>query len=101
MRRFEITVSYEDDFFQESQETGIIEIDNHLIEMVDDEWRSVLYDLKTPEDIAAHLGYNFFVNGIRSLSRLDGWADQPDTMFKIIKDVNIGYDMVKSVRELK
>ena len=84
MRRFEITVcKEEDEFFSESQETGIIEIDNHLIEIVDDEWRSVLYDLKTPEDIAAHLGYNFFVNRIRSLSRLDGWAghSRPERSF--------------------
>ena len=48
-----------------------------MIDVVDDEWRKVLYALHTPEDIAAHIAYNMVVNH-SNLSSLDGWADQPD-----------------------
>lgn len=53
-----------------------IELDDHVIDVVDDEWRSMLYQLYTPEDIAQHIAYNL-VRGSR-LSMLDGWVDQSD-----------------------
>lgn len=72
MRKFEIEV------------TGnvTIELDEKVIDAVDDSWRSGIYNLKTPEEIAAHIAYNFVVNGA-TLSRLDGWADQPDDLARI------------------
>ncbi len=66
-RKFEITFN------------GIayIELDDQVIDVVDDEWRSHLYNLRTPEEIAEHIAYNLIFNN-GSLSILDGWADQPD-----------------------
>lgn len=78
-RRFELT------FFMcgEGVDTAIIELDDAVIEAVDDAWRAMFYKLFTPEDIAAHVGFNLVVNHAR-LSMLDGWADQPDENAKII-----------------
>lgn len=72
MRRFEIEV------------TGsvTIELDEKVIDAVDDSWRANIYNLKSPEEIAAHLAYNFVVNNA-TLSRLDGWADQSDDLARI------------------
>ena len=60
-----------------------IELDKQVIDVVDDEWREYLYQLDTPEEIAAHVGYNLVINGI-PLSMMDGWADQPDTNARIV-----------------
>lgn len=57
---------------------AVVEIDNDVIKAVDGDWRSVLYNLHTPEEIAEHIGYNLIVNGLR-LSSMDGWADQDDS----------------------
>ena len=54
-----------------------IEIDDSVVVVVDDEWRSQFYNLHSIRDIAKHIGYNMIVN-LASLSQLDGWADQPD-----------------------
>lgn len=59
-----------------------VELDDHVIDVVDDEWRSYLYDLNTPGEIAEHVANNL-IRGAR-LSILDGWADQPDTNARII-----------------
>ena len=59
------------------QTDAIVRLDDAVIEAVDDEWRSAFYSLRTPEDIAGHIGYNMIVNRW-PLSSLDGWADQPD-----------------------
>lgn len=56
---------------------AILTLDDRVIDAVDDEWRSHLYDLKTPEKIAEHIAFNLLQG--RSLSDLDGWADQPDS----------------------
>lgn len=56
---------------------GTLWLHEKAIETVDDEWRSMFYDLHTPEDIAEHIIYNKLINGI-GLSKLDGWADMPD-----------------------
>jgi len=61
-----------------------IELDEKVINVVDDVWRSQLYDLHTPEEIAAHIAANL-VEGSR-LSRLDGWADQPDENARIVEN---------------
>ena len=64
--------------------TVILELDDAVIEVVDDEWRKTLYNLRTPLEIAKHIAYNMVVNDA-SLSRLDGWADQPDGNARIVQ----------------
>lgn len=75
--------------------TAIIELDDEIISVVDDEWRSQLYDLHTPVDIAEHIAYNLVINQV-GLSNLDGWADQENSNAKIISppdwEVN-GYEI--------
>lgn len=63
--------------FGRGVDQAIIELDDAVIEAVDDEWRAMFYKLRTPEQIAGHVGFNLIVNRGR-LSMLDGWADQPD-----------------------
>ena len=60
-----------------------MELDEQVIDAVDDEWREYLYQLDTPEEIAAHVGYNLIVNRI-PLSMMDGWADQPDKNARVL-----------------
>jgi len=55
-----------------------------VISRVDDEWRSVLYDLHSPTDIAKHIAYNLVINHVH-LSMLDGWADLPDSSAQIVE----------------
>ena len=54
-----------------------LDLDDAVIDVVDDEWREHLYNLRTPEQIAEHIAGNL-LTGAR-LSILDGWADQPDS----------------------
>jgi hypothetical protein len=65
-------------------DTVIIELDQKVIDVVDNEWRSMFYPLFTPEDIAEHIAYNLVVNKAK-LTYLDGWANLSDDMAKIIK----------------
>jgi Ser-tRNA(Ala) deacylase AlaX len=75
-----------------------IELDEKVISVVDDEWRASMYNLHTPEEIAAHIASNL-VEGSR-LSRLDGWADQPDENARIVEN-NINDELeVNFVKEL-
>jgi hypothetical protein len=60
-----------------------LELDDAVISVVDTEWRTQLYDLKTPEQIAEHIAYNLLINNLK-LSQQEGWADQPDSNAKII-----------------
>ena len=62
---------------------AIIELDDEVIDAVDDEWRSALYPLYTPEEIAEHIGYNFVINNAE-LTYLDGWAHLKDSQAKMI-----------------
>lgn len=64
---------------------AVIELDDAVINVVDDEWRAVFYDLFTTADIADHIAYNLVINRA-SLSRLDGWADMPDDLARIIEE---------------
>ena len=66
--------------------TAIIELDDKVIDVVDDEWRKQLYALQTPNEIAAHVGYNLVVN-CAQLTQLDGWAgsDMRDDMAKVVE----------------
>ena len=40
-----------------------------------DEWRSHFYPLNDNADVIEHLAYNYVVNGVDDIRRLDGWAD--------------------------
>jgi hypothetical protein len=62
---------------------AVIALADEVIDAVDDEWRSMFYNLHTPEDIAEHIGYNLVVNHW-DLTSLDGWADQPRTNAKLV-----------------
>lgn len=73
-RLFKITATTEFD----------VELEQDVIDAVTDEWRSSLYDLWTVEQIVEHVGLNL-KEGV-SLSSLDGWADQPDSNAKVVRD---------------
>lgn len=79
-RRFRLCFSMCD----EHVDSAVIELDDAVIEAVDDAWRAMFYNLRTPERIAAHIGYNLILNG-RSLSELHGWADQPAKNARILE----------------
>jgi hypothetical protein len=64
-----------------------IELDDAVINAVDADWRSSLYDLHTPEEIARHVGYNLIVNGLH-LSSMDGWADQDNSLVRVLGPTN-------------
>lgn len=66
---------------------GVIELDDAVIGAVDDEWRSVFYNLRDADDIAAHIAYNLVVRKVE-LSDLDGWANQPDERAFMLEDVD-------------
>lgn len=40
-----------------------------------DEWRSQFYDLRTEDDVLAHLARNCIANGVERADRLEGWGD--------------------------
>lgn len=63
--------------------TATVEIDDAVIAAVDDDWRSSLYNLHTPEEIAQHIAFNLIVNGIH-LSSMDGWADQDNSKARTV-----------------
>jgi len=76
-------------------DSGLIELDQKVIDVVDDEWRSQLYDLHTPEEIAAHIGYNLILNKAK-LTDLDGWADLTNDLARVIRWPNLDDFSVKA-----
>ena len=62
-----------------------ITLDEEVIDVVDDGWREMLYDLNTPEEIAEHIAFNIVVNNA-GLSRLDGWANLKDNMARVTSE---------------
>ena len=78
LRKFEVT------FYDGGEEidTGIIGIDQSVIDVVDDEWRTYFYQLYTPEEIAAHIAWNMVINNMR-LSEIEGWL-MPDELAQMI-----------------
>ena len=60
-----------------------IEVDQRVFDAVlTDEWRAQYYRFHTPEEVGAHLAYNL-IQG-RTLSSLDGFADLPDDLARVI-----------------
>lgn len=80
-KKFEVKIVDQED--EDRGEPTILEADQQVFDVVDNEWRKVLYPLFTNEEIAEHVAYNLIVNHI-GLSRMDGWVDQPDSNLKII-----------------
>jgi hypothetical protein len=76
----------------------VLELENKVIDVVDDEWRSCLYNLTSPEEIAGHIA-SCLVDGMR-LSQLDGWADQPDENARIVLDRTDDEFRVEEVKEI-
>ena len=95
-RRFEVEFSMHGGFVVDS---GIIEIDQAVIDNVDDSWRESLYDLHTPEEIAAQVGFCKFVLNL-PLTRMDGWANLDDSMLKVIKYPTLD-DFDRVAKEIK
>lgn len=62
---------------------ALLELDQEVLDQVDDEWRESLYNLQDDEDVATHVGFNLIFNNWK-LSHLDGFANLPDTMAKIL-----------------
>ena len=64
-----------------SQQVRVTVNNSDVIERVTgpkgDEWRAQLYNLRTEEDVLAHLAYNALANGCENATMLDGWADLP------------------------
>jgi hypothetical protein len=81
-RRFEVDFFF--DYSGEVIDTGVIEIAQEVIDAVDDSWRDMLYDLHTPEEIAAQVGFCRFVLNL-PLTSMDGWANMNDRMLRVIK----------------
>lgn len=63
-----------------------VELDPSLLP--DDEWREHFYPIKTLEQLAEHFAYNRVANGIEDISRLDGFADQEDSLV----EMDVEYD---------
>lgn len=63
---------------------AVIELDDAVIDAVTDEWRSMFYQLHSPEQIARHVGYNLVINNA-GLDQLEGWADQPESNARIVQ----------------
>lgn len=63
-----------------------LEIDQKVFDAVDDDWRKQFYShIKTEQQIANHIGYNYAVNGDR-LSDIDGFANLPPELVRVAKD---------------
>ena len=54
-----------------------VEFDDSLIP--DDEWREQFYQIKNAKQLACHFAFNAVVNGMTSISQLDGFADIDDS----------------------
>lgn len=77
-----------------------VEIDQAVLDVVDDEWRSEFYDFSTPGDVAQHFAFNHLVNRVSSVRILDGFAHlaNPD-MVKFEIDREVEYeDTVETTR---
>ena len=72
-RRYRVTVTT----------TAVLEIDDAIFEAVDDEWRSMFYNLDTREEIGAHVGFNMLINDCK-LTSIDGFANLDDKLVSIV-----------------
>lgn len=102
MRRFKVHF----EICEITIDTGVIEIDQSVIDHVDDEWRNTYCDLYdcvveifTPEEIASFISFHMIVNGLR-LSQIDGFEDFDDNLAKIIQYPDIDVEWGVSATEI-
>ena len=69
-------------FRVELEGTVTIELHESVIDAVDEEWEEVFFKTHGAEDVAGHIAWNMVINRL-PLSRIDGWANQPDYKAKI------------------
>ena len=74
--------------------SATIALDSSVIDVVDADWRSSLYDLHGAEEIARHVGYNLVVNGLH-LSSMDGWADQDNSKARVLGPIEWNAEAVE------
>ncbi len=70
-----------------------LKINPAVFEQVDDEWRSMFYNLETPSEIVEHITYNL-LRGV-TLSQMDGFADLPDEYAVLVGEVDYELDSVE------
>ncbi len=75
--------------------TSKIKINQAVIEQVTDEWRSMFYDLKTPDEIIEHVAYNLLQG--RRLSTLDGFANLPNSYAVLVEEPVYECEEIKRV----
>jgi hypothetical protein len=94
-RKFEITfeLGYND------VGTGVIELDQAVIDAVTNEWRHLFYNLQTPNEIAEHIAFAMMVRDYK-LSDLDGWANLPND-FAIILEKPVLDDFEITAKEIR
>lgn len=69
--------------FDTTFELGVsVALDQRVIDVVNDEWRSQFYDLYTAQAIAEHIAYNMAKG--RRLSQMDGFANLPDEWAQLV-----------------
>jgi hypothetical protein len=65
---------------------GKMEIDQRILDAVNDDWRKRFYKLKTEQEVAEHIAFNWIVNRYKNIHDLVGWADMPnDVVCKLIR----------------
>lgn len=63
--------------------TAELTLDSSVIrEATSDEWRKMFWDLRSAEDVAAHVGFNMLTNHLE-LSELDGFSGADDALAKL------------------
>lgn len=56
---------------------------------ITDDFREVLYDFRSEDEVIEHLAYNCIANGVEDAVRLDGWADlEPGLLTMAVVDVS-------------
>jgi len=67
-----------------------LKINHAVLDQVDDEWRSMFYNLNTPSEVIEHITHNL-LQGMR-LSQLDGFANLPDEYAVLVGSVDYELD---------
>jgi len=70
-----------------------VKINPVVFSQVDDEWRSMFYNLDTPSKVIEHIAYNL-LQGFK-LSQIDGFANLPDEYAVLIGGVDYELDSVE------
>jgi hypothetical protein len=73
----------------------VVEVEIHDPDVIDrcftEDWQAHYWPVTEREEVVRHIAFNAAMNGIESISRLDGWADLPDTAATIEVDRTAWY----------